>query len=488
MTLAMKSSPLSSLPRDQLSALLKAAQKEATQRAARNRLKHYRPYTKQLEFHAAGAAHRERLFMAGNQLGKTLAGAAEWAIHLTGDYPDWWDGVRFDRAVTLIAGSESGELTRDGVQRLLVGSPSDKSRWGTGYIPADALVDTTSRPGVADALATVLVKNRFGGNSTLLLKSYDQGRTKWQANTVDGVWFDEEPPLDVYSEGVTRTNATFGPVMVTFTPLKGMSEVVLRYLEPGDDDEGAVDRKVIQMTIEDAEHYSPEQRAKIVAAYPAHEREARAKGIPIMGSGKVFPVPEEDITCDPRPIPEHWVRIIGIDFGWDHPFGAVDLAWDRESDCIYVVKEYAKRESTPVIHAAAIKAWDVGLWAPVAWPHDGLNHEKGTGEALEAQYRAQGLKMLTERATFDETTGVAANSVEAGLMDMLDRMQTGRWKVFSSCGSWLNEFRLFHRKDGQVVKLKDDLISASRYALMMKRHAITKPRPSRLTLPNFGAV
>lgn len=410
--------------------------------------------------------------MAGNQLGKTLGGAAEVSMHLTGQYPDWWDGIRFDRPVTWIAGSESGELTRDGVQRLLLGPPSDQSAWGTGYIPADCVVDTTSRPGVADAVATILVKHVSGKNSTLLLKSYDQGRTKWQANTVDGVWFDEEPPLDVYSEGLTRTNATFGPVIVTFTPLKGMSDVVLRFLEPAADDEGAGDRAVVQMTIEDAEHYSPEERAKIVAAYPAHEREARAKGIPIMGSGRVFPIAEEEIVCEPFAIPEHWVRITGVDFGWDHPFAATDCAWDRDADCFYVVKEYAARESTPVIHSAAIKAWDIGTWVPVAWPHDGLNHDKGSGEELANQYREQGLKMLDERATFED----GGNGVEAGITDMLTRMQTGRWKVFSTCGGWLGEFRLYHRKDGLIVKVKDDRISSSRYALMMKRFAKTKPR------------
>lgn len=479
---ATKSFPPSSLPPDRLSALLTAAQKELATRQAKNRLKAYRPYTKQRDFHAKGAEFRERLFMAGNQLGKTLAGAAEVAMHLTGRYPDWWDGKRFDRPTVWLAGSESGELTRDGVQRLLLGPPSDPGAWGTGYIPADCLVDTSSRPGVADAVATILIKHESGGNSTVLLKSYDQGRSKWQANTVDGVWFDEEPPLDVYSEGITRTNASFGPVIVTFTPLKGMSDVVLRFLKPEADDEGAVDRTVVQMTIEDAEHYSPEQRAKIVASYPAHEREARAKGIPIMGSGRVFPVAEEMISCPPFEVPSHWPQIVGIDFGWDHPFAACRLAWDRDNDTVYVVGEYAQREATPVIHAAAIKPW--GEWLPVAWPHDGLQHEKSAGEPLADQYRKQGLDLLPEKATFED----GSNSVEAGVMDMLDRMQTGRWKVFSTCGGWFDEFRLYHREDGLIVKERDDRISASRYGLMMLRHAITKPNKARLELPNYGFV
>lgn len=236
------------------------------------------------------------------------------------------------------------------------------------------------------------------------------------------------------------------------------------------------------MTIDDAEHYTPEQRAEIIASYPEHEREARIKGIPSMGSGRVFPVAEESIVCDPFGVPEHWPQINGLDFGWDHPFAAMNLAWDRDADTVYLCKEYAARETTPIIHAAAVKPW--GEWIPCSWPHDGLQHDKGSGEQLKEQYANQGLAMLSERATFQDGTF----GVEAGIMDMLDRMKTGRWKVFSTCGGWLGEFRLYHRVDGLIVKERDDRISASRYALMMLRHAITKPRTDRMVLPNFGAV
>lgn len=231
-------------------------------------------------------------------------------------------------------------------------------------------------------------------------------------------------------------------------------------------------RAVTLMTIEDAEHYTPEERAAIIAAYPAHEREARAKGIPTLGSGRVFPIEEELIRIDPMPIPDHWKRIRGIDFGYDHPFGAVDCAWDADADIFYVLKDYREREATPHTHVAAIRPW--GDWIPTAWPHDGLQHDKGGKcEQLAEQYRSHGLEMLHEHATHEE----GGNSVEAGIMDMLERMQTGRWKVFSTCGAWFGEFRLYHRKDGRIVKLNDDVMSASRYALMMKRAATTKPRP-----------
>ncbi|HAH10215.1 MAG TPA: terminase [Alphaproteobacteria bacterium] len=241
-------------------------------------------------------------------------------------------------------------------------------------------------------------------------------------------------------------------------------------------------RHVTRMTIDDAEHYTPEQRAAIIASYPLHEREARVKGLPSMGSGRVFPVPEEQIVCAPFAIPDHWAQIAGIDFGWDHPTAAARLAWDRDSDTIYVVADYSQREATPLIHAAAIKAW--GEWIPVAWPHDGLQHDKQSGETLADAYRKQKLKMLSDKATFED----GGNGVEAGVMEMLTRMQTGRWKVFSNCGAWLGEFRLYHRIDGIIEAIRDDVLSASRYAMMMKRYAVTKPALSKLVIPDYGAA
>jgi hypothetical protein len=231
-----------------------------------------------------------------------------------------------------------------------------------------------------------------------------------------------------------------------------------------------VTRSIVRMTIEDAEHYTPEQRASIIASYPEHEREARVKGIPTLGSGRVFPIADEKITVDAFNIPADWAQINGVDFGWDHPFAAVRCAWDRDNDTWYVITAYRESRSTPVIHSAAIKPW--GDWIPCAWPHDGLQHDKGSGEALAQQYRDQGLNMLPERATFED----GGNGVEAGVIEMLDMMQTGHFKVFSHLKEWFDEFRLYHRKDGKIVKERDDLLSATRYAFMMKRFAETEPR------------
>jgi hypothetical protein len=222
------------------------------------------------------------------------------------------------------------------------------------------------------------------------------------------------------------------------------------------------------MTIDDAAHYTAEQRDAIIASYPEHERDARTKGLPQFGSGLVFPVTDEQIACPPCAIAPHWYRIIGLDFGYDHPFAAVNLVWDKDADVIYVTAEYAERQQTPIIHAAAIRPW--GDWIPCAWPHDGLQHDKGSGEELAAQYRRQGLNVLGEHATHEE----GGYGVEAGISEMLDRMKTGRFKVFATLTLWFAEKRGYHRKNGIIVKERDDLMSATRVALMMRRFAEVK--------------
>lgn len=425
-----------------------------------NRLARYRPYAKQRDFH--NLPDRERLLIAANQVGKTYSGAAECAYHLTGLYPDDWRGRRFEEPITMWVGSVTRETTRDAAQRLLLGRDPD---YGTGLVPLACIEGIDKAQGIPGTVARALVKHKSGRTSYLLFKSYDQGREKWQGDTVDFIWFDEEPPPDIYSEGLTRTNATGGGIMLTFTPLLGMSEVVQRFLldkRPG--------TAYVNMTLDDAEHYSEAKRAEIVASYAPHEVEARTKGIPTLGSGRVFQVPESDIVMEPFLLPPHWPVIGGLDFGFDHPAAAVKVAWDRDNDCIYVVNAFRQRGTTPEVHAAALRSWGNLLWA---WPHDGLQHDKGSGVQLAEQYRAAGLNLLPDRSTFAD----GSNGLEAGVIQMLHRMQSSRLKVFSHLNEWLEEFRLYHRKDGLIVKKKDDLLSATRYAMMMLRFAGLPEQP-----------
>jgi Terminase RNaseH-like domain/Terminase large subunit, T4likevirus-type, N-terminal len=240
-----------------------------------------------------------------------------------------------------------------------------------------------------------------------------------------------------------------------------------------------VSRSVTTMTIHDVEHYTEEERERIIASYPEDVREARAFGIPVLGEGRVFPIARERIAVPAFAIPAHWAQIVGLDFGWDHPTAAVRLAHDRDEDCVYVVGSYRRSKEVPLIHAAAIKPW--GDWLPIAWPADGLQTGKGDGVALKEHYEHEGLSLLPEHATHES----GGTSVEAGVIAILERMQTGRFKVFDHLADWFEEFNLYHRKDGKIVDKLDDLLSATRYAHMMLRYAITKPaqrtrRPTRV--------
>lgn len=434
--------------------------KELQSRQNTDRLRHYEPYPKQLEFHAAGKEHRERLLRAGNQQGKTFSAGMEMAYHLTGMYPDWWPGRQWDRPIIAWAGSDTAETTRDNPQRQLIGLVGE---FGTGSVPKRLIGTHKSAMGVADLIDYVKVKHVSGGWSTLRFKSYIQGRQKWQGPPVDVVWLDEEPPAEIYDEGMARTIATGGMVYLSFTPLLGMSEVVRRFLmDPN------AQRHDTNMTIEDAAHIAPEERERIIAAFAPHEREARARGVPTLGSGRIFPLPESELEWTAEQLPPHVVYLGGLDFGWDHPTAAVKCAWDRDSDIFYVVTAYKRSEQTPLIHSGALKPW--GDWLPWAWPHDGLQHDKGSGKKLADQYSNHGLEMMTSKATFPD----GSNGVEAGIFEMLDAMKTGRFKVAKHLHDWWEEFRLYHRENGKVVKEFDDLMSATRYAWMMRRHAVVE--------------
>ena len=206
-------------------------------------------YAKHLAFFRAGAERdqngepfNERCVMGANRSGKTLACSYEHTCHLTGWYPTWWEGFRFNRAIVGWAAGEDSKSVRESLQAMFLGSPGS---FGTGLVPHGNLIQISPRAGVPDAIDSVTIRSAFGGNSRLLFKSYDQGRESFQAAHVDVMQFDEEPPADIYSEGLTRTMSTIpgepnGLVIAGFTPLHGLSSVVLAYMPGGQQLDGAV--------------------------------------------------------------------------------------------------------------------------------------------------------------------------------------------------------------------------------------------------------
>lgn len=430
---------------------------ELDRRQREQKLLYYQPYPKQSDFHGGGSDYRERMLSAGNQLGKTMCGSMEMAMHLTGRYPEWWRGRRFPLPIRAWAGGVTSSSTRDTVQKLLLG-PMDEI--GTGAIPKDCIVNPRPARNIADAIDTVSIKHTAGGYSVLGFKSYEQGRKKWQGETLHVVWLDEEAPMEIYMEALARITSTRGTIYTTFTPLMGMTELAMRFFT-----EQHPDRILVQMTIEDAHHIAAEERQTIIDGYLDYEREARVNGVPVLGSGRIYPVSESVIKTPAIPIPKHWPRIAAMDFGWEHPTAIVWMAIDMDTDTVYVYDCYAEPKQTPIMHAAVIRA--KGSWIPMAWPQDGLQHEKSGGPPIAELYREHGINMLYEPACYED----GSRSVEAGITDILQRMMTYRFKVFDHLNAWFDEFRIYHRREGHIVKIRDDIMDATRYGVMSLRHA-----------------
>lgn len=446
---------------------------EQRSRIKYNKLSYYQPYPKQREFHSLIAS--ERMLGAGNQTGKTLAGSREAAYHLTGLYPEDWEGVRFDKPTVGWVGGVSGEVIRDTTQKLLVGRMQDVDSIGSEAIPKDCIIETSKALGVKDLLDHVKVKHATGGTSLVFFKSYEKGREKFQGETIDWVWLDEEPPEEIYSECLTRTNmgqkGQF--VFTTFTPLKGMTTVAYDFysgLNPT--------KRLVRMSIDDVGHYSDEEKEKIKASYPAHERGARSHGFPTVGEGRIFLTPEDEIKHTMQTFPRWWPHLAAQDFGYgqsesSHPTALVLGAWDRDRDIVYVYDAFYVNQPTPIKTAGEFRSRHESIdWMPVAWPHDAMKasggNEKGTVAEL---HKNQGMQMLPIHAQFED----GGNSVEAGIMDMDERMSSGRLKVSSHLSEWFDEYRMYHRENGKIVKLRDDMMSATRYLIMMLRYADTEP-------------
>lgn len=409
-------------------------------------------YQKHTEFFGAGDKFLERGAIAANRTGKTTLSVYETTCHLTGLYPSWWKGKRFDHAVNWWAASDTSETTRDILQLEFMGPINEL---GTGMIPKNLIIgDPTRRRGVSDAIDTVFIKHVSGEQSTLSFKSYDQGREKFQGTKKHGVSLDEEPDPRIYFECLTRIMSTNpdeqdGTMICTFTPLKGMSAVVLMYLN-----EQNPNRFCMTMGFDHVPHLSTESKAKLIASFPPHERDARSKGTPQLGSGAIYPVSEADIMIPDMEIPDHWPRGYAMDVGWNRT--AVGwYALDRENDILYCYGEHYRGQAEPSIHAQAIKArgeWIEGVIDPAA---RGRSQKDGS-QLLDIYKNDFGLHLET-----------AFNGVESGIYEVWQRLSSGRLKVFKSCVNWFNEFRLYRRdENGKIVKENDHLLDCTRYFVM----------------------
>ncbi len=446
-------------------------------RRTTNRLDYYDPYEFQIKFHNAQGHGTDqpaiqKSLMAANQIGKSFCGGMEGAIHLTGKYPAWWKGQRFTKPINMLASGMTNESTRDICQNELFGDPTDESKLGTGSIPKTLIGKKTRKAGVPNAYDSVAVKHASGGWSKVAFRAYEQGWQKFMGTRIDLGWCDEEPPEDVWSQMVRATLSTKGYLYMTFTPENGITKVVHQFMS--DVKKG---QALVTATWDDAPHMVGDRREQALMAIPAHQREMRSKGVPLMGSGLVFQVSEEEIRIAEVKVSDWWPKVCAVDFGMDHRFAAVWIAWDRDSDIAYVYDAYAVQGKTIPEHVSNLNRHE--KWVPIVWPHDGMQRDPKSGRPLAELYRQEGANMrmvhFTNPPAPGQKEGEGGNSVEYGIEEMLHRMQTGRFKVLAHLKDFWDEFRMYHRKDGKIVTVNDDVMSASRYACLSLRHAITRP-------------
>lgn len=264
-----------------------------------------------------------------------------------------------------------------------------------------------------------------------------------------------------------------GRGILTFTPENGRTELVLQFM----DNPGPM-QYFMQKGWDDAPHLSEKVKADLLASFPAHQRDMRTKGIPMLGHGRIYDMPEDDVTIQPFDIPPSWHVIDGMDFGWDHAQSRVQLVEDRDNGMFYITRAWKKARVSPIEAWGATKQW--AMHVPTAWPLDGLQTEKGSGKQQKMYYAEAGFKMLPEFATWPD----GSNGVEAGLYEIRDLMMKGKFKVFAGLRDWFDEFLQYHRdENGKIEKTRDDLMDAMRYAYMMRRYAVSigtvgKPKPA----------
>lgn len=212
-------------------------------------------------------------------------------------------------------------------------------------------------------------------------------------------------------------------------------------------------RLCVQATWDDVPHLTAKVKEDLLSGMEPHMRDARTKGVPMLGAGVIYPVPESAIVCDPFELPEYWPKAYGLDVGWNRT-AALWGAWDRDSDTVYLYSEHYMGQAAPAVHASAIKSRGAWMWGAIDPASAGSGQVDG--RKLREEYAKEGLNLVD-----------ADNAVEAGLHAVYQRLVSGRLKVFSSLRNWLSEYRIYRRDErGKIVKENDHLMDTTRYLIM----------------------
>lgn len=435
---------------------------------------------KHAKFFEASKNYHEIMFMAGNRVGKTLCGAYAVSCHATGEYPSWWNGRVFDEPTKVWCVGADARQVRDVIQSELLGPVG---QWGTGLIPAHRIGKMFALQGTPQAIDVLMVKHKSGGWSQIGFKNYQQDIKSFMGTSRDVVWLDEEAPIDIANECNIRTATTDGLMLYTFTPLSGLTPMVVDFCKnaeflvgakpivavdqtlEGDTPDGervignGRSKAVIQAGWNDALWLTPETKERLLANTPESLRKARSEGLPAMGMGNVYTAQVDDVLVDPFAIPPSWPKMYALDVGWNRT-AAIWAALDPATDTIYFYDEHYLGKEEPPIHAYAIRSrgeWMTGVIDPAS-----RGRSPTDGKQLIQMYRDLGLELFE-----------AKNDVEAGIAMMGQRLSARKIKVFKTLVNFQREYMLYRRdKNGKVVKENDHLLDCARYVVLnLKRMA-----------------
>lgn len=425
-------------------------------------------HTKQIKFHQSLA--KSRFVFGGNRTGKSVCGAMEAIWYATGLHPF----VKINHAMDGWVVSLTRQVQRDVAQaKILQYLPSE---WimktvmvsGSSFAPAHGVIDF------------ILVRNVFGTVSKIGFRNCEQGRERFQGVSLDYVWFDEEPPEDIYDECLLRLLDRGGVHWVTMTPLKGRSWVYERiYLRQ----EQQPDLACFWMSWDDNPYLSQEEKQFLIANLPPDVLESRQHGHFVAAEGLVFPNFTTENILEPFVLEQADAYYIGIDPGYRNPTGVVWVAVVGEN--LYVVSDYEVAGLTVADHSRAIlqRTKDLG------WPlskvkiliDSAANQKTSACEvSTAAQYRNHGVAV---------DANVNKNLAQ-GLLEMKARFGNAEGRrslfVWKNCVHLLGELRGYYWGDGeQPQKVNDHTIDALRY-VVMDWERVNQERPTPLNTLGQG--
>jgi phage terminase large subunit-like protein len=446
---------------------------------------------KQATFFNASKTAFEILVSGGNRSGKTEGALYQTFMHATGLYRDCYDGHKFDFAPKIWSCNINVNKVKSINQDKLIGNLSSNIE---GFIHPSLILDKKS--GKDGIYSEVYVKHASGEVSTINFKTYGEKSDKFQSDRVHFIHLDEQPGYEIYVECLMRLADTdgkgMGRILITQYPKAGLDELMAHFMLKKTVEEvnglrkeetykispeDIVNNKMyLHVSWADNPHLTEEAKLHMRSAMKPHELEAREHGIPTIGDGMVYQIPESVFVVSPFEIPDHWARFAGMDLGWEDHTAVVFFAWDKDNDCMYIYKEYKYNHMTPETHAGVLLPQGLD-WIPTICDPAGNMRQQSDGETLLAKYKSAGLSLIKGKRTR-----------ESSIMEIMQRINTDRFKIFSNCRNILNEWRSYSRKDGKVLDGNDHLMNAIEYPILLaKNYAITKSEYDSYNKYNYNA-